>query len=166
MYGFEAIEGWERLTAVIPKSYMEVVNTVQAETNFWVNLGFISILLLFEYIGIVIYTRQFELYWFPILPIVVGLIALSTAKTSAHGWGVTVKAAVDLFLPDLCTKLQFLPPLTKDQERQLWTQYSQAILYNLPDLMPRRVQPQAGMSTIRDTVVRDNEDLHKGSLPS
>ncbi len=41
MYGLDAIPGWDRLLAVIPKDYRELVDTAKAQTDFWVNLWFL-----------------------------------------------------------------------------------------------------------------------------
>src|SRR5712692_4078105 len=64
MYGFDAIEGWTRLLAVIPKDYRELIETTKAETDFWVNLWFISLLILCECVGATFYTGELKIVMF------------------------------------------------------------------------------------------------------
>ena len=50
MYGLDAIPGWLRILAVIPKDYRESVDNAKAQVDFWLNLWFLSILMIFEYV--------------------------------------------------------------------------------------------------------------------
>lgn len=43
MYKLDVIEGWNRLIAVIPKDYLDLIDTAKAETDLWVNLWFLSL---------------------------------------------------------------------------------------------------------------------------
>jgi len=49
LYGFESINGWSRLNAVIPKSYQDILGNKRAMTDFWVNVWFVSLLTIVEY---------------------------------------------------------------------------------------------------------------------
>jgi len=44
VYGIEAIQGWNRLLAVIPKDYQDLIDNAKAQVDFWVNLGVLSVL--------------------------------------------------------------------------------------------------------------------------
>lgn len=138
MYGFEATVGWDRLIAVIPKDYNDVINTAKARVDFWVNWGLLSLLLTFEYLFVMVYMSKSLMLWIPLLSILSALIAASRANASAIEWGGIVKAAFDVFLPDLRKKLELPFASTVEQERQMWTQFSQAITYRLPDLLADR----------------------------
>ena len=135
MYGLESVQGWARLLAVIPKEYREFVDTAKARTDFWVNLWFLSLLTIVEYMGASFYTDEFK------IPLVLGgafvssFIASRKARKAAYQWGEWKKASVDVFLAEFRTKLGFLPPATIEQEQDIWTAFSQAIIYRRPDSM-------------------------------
>ena len=135
MYGLDAIPGWLRILAVIPKDYRELVDNAKAQVDFWLNLWFLSILMIFEYVCIALYTRELKLLLWPPGTLVFTLIASYGARSSAAMWGEWVKAIFDVFLSDLRTKLGFPPPATKEQEQKLWGAFSQAIIYRRPSVM-------------------------------
>jgi hypothetical protein len=60
-------------------------------------------------------------------------------RSAAVEWGEVVKSAFDVFLPELHKKLEF-PIATREEERQMWERFSQAIIYRLPSSLPERVQ--------------------------
>jgi hypothetical protein len=43
IYKFRIIEGWTRLIAVIPKEYLDLIDTAKAQTDLWINLWFLSL---------------------------------------------------------------------------------------------------------------------------
>lgn len=140
MYGLETIQGWSRLLSVVPSSYLKLVDDAKAQTDFWVNLRLLSYLFIIEYVGVAIYTSRFDFIWFPIAAYVVSLVAAWRAKGAVMEWGETVKSAFDIYLPALLSKLQFPFPATKEGEQKLWGEFSQAIIYRLPELVPVRVE--------------------------
>lgn len=72
------------------------------------------------------------------------LLAYVCAQRSAIEWGDLIKAAFDIFLPDLQTKLQFRETASKEDERTLWTNFSRAVIYAVPEDMPERVLFEEG----------------------
>jgi hypothetical protein len=58
MYGMDAVYGWNRLQAVIPTVYRDLVNDAKAQVDFWVNLWILSSIFLVECIVLITYTRQ------------------------------------------------------------------------------------------------------------
>jgi hypothetical protein len=140
MYGLDAIPGWDRLLGVIPKDYRELVDTAKGNMDFWVNTWLLSLLFVLEYIGFAVYGGQFKMLW--VLPIALGItfIASFRARSAAAEWGNTVKAAFDVFLPELRKKLEFSPTATMDEERQLWIGFSQAILRRDARTLANRIQ--------------------------
>lgn len=142
MYGIEDIEAWNRLLAVIPTDYRELVDASKAQVDFRINLCALGILICVEYVGLVLYTGHVSIVWLLVLVILVVFVCNSRASSAASEWGNLVKAAYDVFMPALRTTLQFRPRSTWEQERQVWTAFSQAIIYRLPSSLPDRVSPE------------------------
>lgn len=142
MYGLDAIVGWNRLLAVISKEYAVQVDDAKALMDFWVNLWFLSLVVLAEYLGLVLYTRQFNTLFIPLVIVGLALFACVRARSTAIEWGDLVKSSFDVFLPSLCKKLGFAKPTTIEEERSLWQMFSQAVIYSNPDMMPDRYQGQ------------------------
>ncbi len=136
MYGFEAIEGWGRLLAVIPKDYLELIDAARAQVDFWVNLGVVFILLQIEYIVLAFMTRTPLQWWVVLLFIVLGTLAPLRATSSAREWGDFVKSAFDVYRFKLLESLGMDIPKNREQEKALWKKYSQAIIYRLPEILP------------------------------
>jgi hypothetical protein len=156
MYGIDPIAGWNRLLAVIPKEYQQLVDAEKSMTDLWVNLCFLSLISLIEYVcflGWHIWSSAGDaalvaavagaappMVWFPIAALGLAALAYGQAKSVAAEWGDMVKAAFDVFLPALGNKMAFAPPSDREQERHLWGSFSDAVLYRRPDLMPARTQ--------------------------
>jgi hypothetical protein len=136
MYGFEAIDGWGRLLAVIPKDYLELIDAARAQVDFWVNLGFIFILLQIEYIVLASLTGTPLQWWVVLLFIILGTIAPMRATSAAREWGDFVKSAFDIYRFKLLESFGIELPNSREEERKLWTRYSQAIIYRLPEILP------------------------------
>ncbi|BDA75954.1 hypothetical protein CAL7716_101200 (plasmid) [Calothrix sp. PCC 7716] len=56
-------------------------------------------------------------------------ITFLKSTSAALEWGNYIKASFDVFLPELYNKLGFNSALTRDEERENWTRFSQAIIY-------------------------------------
>jgi hypothetical protein len=136
MYGFEAIDGWGRLLAVIPKDYLELIDAARAQVDFWVNLGVVFILLQIEYIVLSFLTGTPLQWWVVILFIALGTIAPMRATSAAREWGDFVKSAFDVYRFKLLESLGIDLPKSREEERKLWTKYSQAIIFRLPETLP------------------------------
>ncbi len=136
MYGLDSIPGWYRLLGVIPSDYRELMDSAKANMDFWANSVFLSGILILEYIGLCLYTRSLPMWWFPIVALLVSHISYVGATRAAEEWGNFVKSAFDIFLSDLYEKLRIAPPETRDEERKLWTSFSQAMIYRLPSSLP------------------------------
>jgi hypothetical protein len=153
MYGFEAIDGWGRLLAVIPKDYLELIDAARAQVDFWVNLGVVFILLQIEYIVLAFIMGTPLQSWIVILFIVLGTIAPMRATSAAREWGDFVKAAFDVYRFNLLESLGIDLPKNREEERKLWTKYSQAIIYRLPETLPdlKKETTNSKKSTARKT---------------
>lgn len=130
MYGIESISGWSRLNAVIPKEYRELMDQARADMCLWLNLLFIDLVLLTGYLVAALVKRKCPEALL-VLPALVLLPFFLSAKTTsaAIGWGEWVKAAFDLFLPDLREKLGYSKPPGLKEDRELWMAFSQAITF-------------------------------------
>ncbi|MCJ7436027.1 MAG: hypothetical protein MUO77_21325 [Anaerolineales bacterium] len=136
MYGLEAIDGWNRLLAVTPKDYLDLLDAAKAQIDFWINLGLVFILLQIEYVSLVFILGNQLNWWVILLFIVLGTITLLRATSSAREWGGFVKSAFDMFTPKMRESLGFNSPKDRNEEVQQWTSFSQAIIYRLPDRIP------------------------------
>jgi hypothetical protein len=136
VYGIEAVEGWNRLAAVITKDYQTLVNEAKVQTDFWLNLWCLGFLVAVEYFCLAAYagisdgiSEYWHMLWF--LPVIL-LFPLFTswgARTAAIEWGNYVKSAFDTFLPELGKKLGFPPIITHEQELELWRSFKQVTMY-------------------------------------
>jgi hypothetical protein len=136
MYGLEAIYGWGRLLAIIPKDYLELIDAAKAQVDFWANLGLVFILLQVEYVGLVYVFGHSLNLWVVALFVVLGTIAPLRATSSSREWGDFVKSAFDMFTPKMREELGFELPKNRDEESRQWTSFSQAIIYRKPDRIP------------------------------
>jgi len=146
MYGFEAIDGWLRLLAVIPKDYRQMIDSAKAQTDFWLNLWFFSYLVF----GYLIFIGTWSPHHHPALwllslaPVFTILISRSAAISAARDWGAVVKASFDVFLPDLCAKMRISTTSSlgsnsgESNEFKMWTAFSRATLYRDPRQLPSR----------------------------
>jgi hypothetical protein len=145
MYGFEGIDGWPRILAVLPKDYRELIDDAKSQVDWWVNVGVMSLLFLIEFWCVVF--AKWKLtpeWWVTVLNIVVplGLFSLVNwfllwrATSAAIGWGDYVKSAFDLYRFALLESMGIDAPKSRKEEKELWTKFSQAILFNLHDSLP------------------------------
>jgi hypothetical protein len=133
VYGIESIQGWNRLLAVISKEYLDLIDDAKTQVDFWVNLGFLSFLFIFQYICLWIYTGEFQSSLLPLLAILLTIVSASRAESAAVQWGELIKSAFDVFLPKLKKELGLINSI--QEERNIWTRFSQVIIYRLPSMM-------------------------------
>ncbi len=136
MYGFEAISGWPLLQAVIPKEFGESISDTKAHLDFWINIWFLFILFLAEYVFLGLWTHRFQSLILPIFSILGLSLSSFCIRRAASQWGNFVKASFDVYLRDLAKKLEISLPASRDEQREVWTRFSQAILYRRPDCLP------------------------------
>ena len=132
IYGIDAVVGWNRLWAVIPKDYQDALSEAKAQTDFWLHLWILGFLILIGYMISALYViccslaaHLYMLLFFPVVLVVPLLASLGTI-TAAVAWGDIVKASFDVFLPELGEKLGFPPIRTFEQERHLWWLFASA----------------------------------------
>jgi hypothetical protein len=138
MYGIESIQAWSRLNAVLTDDFDKNIDTAKSQTDFWVNVWLLGLLLLVEYIVLVAYYHTFPVPWIPALALGGILIGCLRAKQAAIVWGEWVKASFDVHLPELASKMNLSVPDDREEARRFWQRYSQAIIYRLPEQLPER----------------------------
>lgn len=148
MYGIEAIDGWYRLLAIIPKDYLSMMNDARARVDFGVNLWFFSIVLLIEYIVVAaLYIRvpdwqsffsRETMWWFPLTMLAVSYMSYVFARNAVALWGNWVKAAFDLYLPELRKKLEFKEPENAQEEITMWKRFNQAVAFRQKERLPEK----------------------------
>ena len=136
MYGLDSIDAWGRLLAVIPKDYLELINAAKSQVDFWINLELAVVLLLVEYEAFALLTGSSLNLWIVFLLLVLGTIAPLRATSAAGEWGGFIRAAFDVYRFKLLESLGINAPKNREEERRLWKQYSQAIIYRWPDSLP------------------------------
>ena len=147
VYGIDAIPGWFRLLGVVPADYRALMDGSRARVDLWINSCFLAILAIVEFIGLSIFikykaiTPRQPLWWFPILMFGFAWLSYRFATSAAAEWGNWVKAAFDLYLPDLRKKLEF-PEATAAKQRDTWTGFSQVAVYRIAEAMPAKSTDQ------------------------
>ena len=145
MYDFDSISGWNRLNAVIPKEYRELIDEARGEMNFWMNLWFITYIILLEYAILVLVHRAMPLSWFVVPLLVSSLFFLSEQTTKAGiAWGEWVKSAFDLYLIDLLKQLGYKPPANLEELRELCLKLSRVMIF-------RQTKPLAEIERFRES---------------
>lgn len=140
MYGLEGIQGWSRLVAVMPSDYRGAIEEAKVSLDFFVNVFALAGLF-----GIVFFVTAY-MYdkvepsesLLPLAALGVMAGAYWGAIKTALPWGEVVKAAFDIYHRELAEKLGYELPNDAGKRRDLWTGYSQAIIYRDPNSMPGR----------------------------
>ncbi len=152
MYGLEGIDGWPRILAFVPKDYREQIDDAKAQVDWWVNLCVMSVLFLIEFWLVVFLKWRLTPDWWRIaLNILVPLaifallnwFLLWRATSAAVGWGDYVKSVFDIYRFNLLETLGVDAPKTRKAEIDFWTNFSQAILFRLPDSLPKLKKTRA-----------------------
>lgn len=136
MYGFDAMDAWGRLLTVIPKDYLALIDSAKAQVDFWINLGVVAVVILIEYVALIVATHRYLNPSTILFLALVGIITQVRAVSSAREWGDFVKSAFDVYRFKLLESLGVALPNDRDEEKALWSQYSQAILYRKPEALP------------------------------
>jgi hypothetical protein len=135
MYGIEGIQGWLRLLGVIPKDYMETLTTAKSQADLWVNFLVLTLIYVFFCLWLIVLTASWQFLWIPVVAIAVCLLFYSLARSGVQQWGELVKAAFDIFLPDLHKKFEFEASLDPAARRTKWSKWSQAVIYRNPKFL-------------------------------
>lgn len=135
-YGIEYVGGWSRMLTVIPADYRNLIEASKSQVDFWINIYFLSVCLLGEVIIIWHVTHLSYLLGFMILIILFASLLLIRAQSAALSWGDYVSSAFDVYRFKLLDLMGIARPKSREEEIHIWTSFSQAIVYRLPDIMP------------------------------
>lgn len=137
-YGIEAVTLWPRLIAKVDKSYAAMIDDAKAPFDFLLNSSLLSAILAFMLLIVGLYYApplDTPWLWVPWLLEVLGLASLSYVFYSfsigrAGDWGGLIKSAFDLYRWDLLKQLGYMRmPTTMREERLLWDEISQQMIY-------------------------------------
>lgn len=136
-YGLDAIPGWDRLIAVIPKDFREALDDAKSLMDFWLNLwtGAVALLILYGFLAFSNLTTPQP--WIPPACIGLAIIFLSFARMQAANWGELVKSAFDLYRNDLAAKLGLDLSRSIEHERAMWGYFSQMTVFRSKDAADR-----------------------------
>lgn len=152
MYGIDAIPGWDRLIYLIPEEVRPLIDRDKAFMDFWLNVWLLNIFIALEYMALVAIARERGSLW-ALLSLPLAMLASIQAREAAAGWGKSVKAAFDVYLPDLRKKLELSDGLTRDKEYMQWNLMSRAMEYRKREALPPR-------ATKKTDAVREEKESH------
>jgi hypothetical protein len=124
VYGLDLIPGWNRLLALIPKDFLEVLYAARTRVDFWINCYFMSCLVLLEYFIAASYARGYPVQWLAWSALGMASFSAWRSRSAAVRWGGWMKAAFDVYLPELRKKLGYARPADFKEERELWRSFS------------------------------------------
>jgi len=124
VYGFESINGWSRIQILFSKQTNEVMSRARSRLDMWLNLSFVTALLMLE-IAIVDWKRNLHLpAWLFFLCLLFIFLAYIRARGAAKGYGERVKATFDIYLPQLAKKLGFELSDDISKNMEFWKAFS------------------------------------------
>jgi hypothetical protein len=82
----------------------------------------------------------------PFVAVGISFLFYWRAKIAALQWGGFVKASFDVYLPVLYDKLGFPFPDNRDQEQEVWSNFSRAIIYRDPGERHQRKKKEGNPS--------------------
>jgi hypothetical protein len=149
MYGIDAIPAWPRLQSVLPTEFANLIIDSRSRVNFWLNIWVLSMVLLIEWC-VFEYRCMGMVQYFGIILLIVIPVAMRRAKSSAVQYGETIKAAFDVYLPELAKKIapESIPPLA--DARPFWISYSQALIYRNVESMEDAQKRAKAYSALSD----------------
>jgi uncharacterized membrane protein len=154
MYGIDAIPGWIRLLTVVPESFQNLGAEAKAQLDFWVNVRVLSVVTILLWLILAVVYRSYSSAWLPLVSLAVSLVAAHRADSAATQWGMFVKAAFDVYLPQLLENLSYERPGNHESYRSMWGNFSQAVIFRRPDLLP----DLKGASQLSSEGETDDED--------
>ena len=145
IYGFESIQGWARLQALMSKEFREILGSDRARVDLWLNLIVLSFLFAFELAFFARFKGPFVLSFVPVF--LLGCWgAYVRARSSVRQYGEQVKAAFDLYLPALANQLGYVLSSDMDKNRRFWKAFRGVMLFR--DSKHLREMAQAGLERV------------------
>ncbi len=129
MYGMHHRTLWPRLLAVVPAEFAAALDRARMLLDLIVNLSLVCVLVGVDILGLAAQTQRWELLAGGLGAGVLAYLAYRLAVPAAIAWGQQVKAAYDLYRRDLLVQMELTPPPTLAEEKALWVQVSQFMMY-------------------------------------
>ncbi len=140
VYGIDSIAAWSRLQAVLPKQALASVDDSRAKVDLCVNVWLLALIVAAVAAAhcVLALTSWVEVPRFRYGNAAIAIIALATAAAAYElavmlvpAWGGFVKAAFDLYLPELARQLGYqLPEASK--RRAFWDEVNSQFFYWSP----------------------------------
>jgi hypothetical protein len=128
IYGFESINGWPRLQGLMSKDFREILGNDRARVDLWLNLCFLALLGVPE-LTFVAWSKRCSLIWLIVPLLIFAWLAYRRARSSVQQFGEQVKAAFDIYLPALATKLGYTLSSDTAKNRKFWEAFSQVMVH-------------------------------------
>ena len=129
IYGFESINGWSRLQALMSTEFREILNQDRARVDLWLNLSFFALVFTIEIVVLGLQRGQPGSMWLALPMLIFMRFAYMRAQSSVQQYGDQVKAAFDIYLPALATKLGYVLSSDVDQNKKFWRAFSRVMVY-------------------------------------
>ncbi len=129
MYGLDAVSVWGRIIELVPKEHRESIRNDKANVDFSVNLFFLMIAAILEYLIFTFITGSFCALWLLASILFLLLLAGDLAEKSARMWGENIKTVFDLYRHDMLAKMGLPEPFNLDEERGYWRDISKSFTY-------------------------------------
>lgn len=129
MYGMHHRTLWPRLLAVVPADLIAAVDRARLLLDLVVNLSLVCLLLGLDVLIVVVQTQRWELLAGVLGAGILAYLTYRLAVPAAIAWGQQVKAVYDLYRRELLVQMELPPPPTLAEEKALWVQVSQFMMY-------------------------------------
>ena len=128
VYGFESVEGFNRVEPFIPDSLKDAVSAAKSRMDVWINFSVLAVLFavlaLLEFNGVALCRK---LWLVGAVVLFVGA-TMHLARAAAYTWGVAIKSGVDIGLPKLAEDMGFELPSKGEDQHAFWLLLSQHFL--------------------------------------
>jgi len=128
IYGFESINGWARLQGLMSKDFREILGNDRARVDLWLNLFVLALFFALE-LAVVAAIKECSLAVLLVPLLAFAWLAYARSRSSAQQFGEQVKAAFDIYLPELATRLGFMLSSETAKNRKFWQAFSQVMVY-------------------------------------
>jgi len=129
VYGMHHRTLWPRLLAVVPADFAASVDRARMLLDLIVNLSLICVLVGLDILAITVQAQRWELLAGVVVSWALAYAAYRLSVPAAVAWGQQVKATYDLYRRDLLVQMELTPPPTLAEEKALWLQVSQFMMY-------------------------------------
>ena len=120
---------------------------------------FLSLILVIGSLGLIGVYRILPPLWLLAVMVFILLISPWRARRLAVEWGDFVKGAFDVYRFNLLDALSIKRPETRKEELETWKNYSQAIVFRLPEHIPELKKPDS-LKLKANRVQRKNKRTH------